>query len=63
LQWKFKLFKLNPDIYYLSEVPIKIQLLDWALLNIGTLLVCVTALILPSVVITRISPVKAIRFN
>lgn len=63
LQWKFKLFKLNPDIYYLSEVPIKIQLLDWALLNVGTLLVCVTALILPSVVITRISPVKAIRFN
>lgn len=63
IQYQWGLFTLNPDVYYLSQVPIKLDVIDWLLLNVGTLVVCVSALIIPSVVITRISPVKAIRFN
>jgi len=59
----FGIFKLNPEVYYLSEVPIELTLSHWLILNLGTLLVCVLALILPSIVITRISPVKAIKFD
>lgn len=59
----FGVFKLNPEVYYLSEVPIELTLSHWLLLNAGTLLVCVLALIIPSIVITRISPVKAIKFD
>ncbi|HNR85817.1 MAG TPA: FtsX-like permease family protein, partial [Taishania sp.] len=63
LQYYFNIIPLNPEVYYLDTVPIQLSLLDWLLLNVGTLIVCVAALIIPSVVITRISPSKAVRFN
>ncbi len=62
-QYYFGVFSLNPEVYYLDKVPIDLDLTHWVLLNLGTLVVCVTALIIPSVVITRINPIKAIRFN
>lgn len=63
VQSYFGVFTLNPEVYYLTEVPIELSVLNWAALNIATLLVCVIALIIPSIVITRIKPVKAIKFN
>lgn len=59
----FGFLTLNPEVYYLSEVPIELRFWHWAALNIGTLVVCLSALIIPSVVITRIHPVKSIKFN
>ena len=59
----FGIFKLNAEVYYLSEVPIELTFMHWLLLNIGTLVICLLALILPSIVITRINPVKAIKFD
>ena len=63
IQEYFGVFTLNPEVYYLTKVPIQLSVVHWLLLNAGTLLVCVIALIIPSVVITRINPVKAIKFN
>lgn len=63
LQYQFNLIPLNSEVYYLNTVPIEISFMSWALLNVGTLVVCVAALIIPSIVITRISPAKAVRFN
>ena len=63
LQLKFKFLLLNPEVYYLDAVPIDISLGSILLLNIGTLLVCLAALIIPSYVITRIAPAKSIKFN
>jgi len=63
IQSYFGIFKLNPEVYYLAEVPIELTFSHWALLNVGTLIICLVALILPSIVITRISPVKAIKFD
>lgn len=57
------LIPLDPEVYYLSQVPIEINVWHWLLLNIGTLVVCLSALIIPSMVIARINPVKAIKFN
>lgn len=57
------IISLNPEVYYLSQVPIDLNLWHWLFLNLGTLLVCLVALIIPSYVITRINPVKAIRFD
>jgi lipoprotein-releasing system permease protein len=59
----FGVFTLNPEVYYLNEVPIELGFLNWIALNITTLLVCIIALIIPSIVITRIKPVKAIKLN
>lgn len=63
LQYYFNIIPLNPEVYYLNTVPIELSFVNWLLLNAGTLFVCVTALIIPSMVITRISPAKAVRFN
>ncbi|WP_115461645.1 ABC transporter permease [Winogradskyella aurantiaca] len=63
IQKYFKLFPLNPDNYYVTEAPVYLSL-DYVLyLNLGTFCLCLFMLIVPSVIVTRISPVKAIRFD
>jgi lipoprotein-releasing system permease protein len=57
------LFSLNAEVYYLSQVPIELNWFHWLLLNIGTLVVCLSALIIPSLVIARIQPARTIKFN
>lgn len=59
----FKLFPLNPDTYYVSTAPVYISWDYIVLLNIGTFIVCLLMLLIPSVIISKISPVKAIRFD
>lgn len=59
----FKLFPLNPDTYYVTEAPVYISLDYILLLNIGTFIACLLMLLIPSVIISKISPVKAIRFD
>lgn len=63
LQQYFNILPLNPEIYYLSAVPVELNFWHVILLNIGTLIICTAALIIPSYVITRISPVKALKFD
>ena len=53
---------LDPATYYVSEVPVSINLLSIVLLNIGTLIVCLVMLIVPSIIITKIEPSKSIKF-
>jgi lipoprotein-releasing system permease protein len=63
LQKTFGIIKLNPESYYVSEVQVDINLLHILVLNLGTILVCLLVLLIPSYIITKISPVKAIRFD
>lgn len=63
IQWKFGLVTLNEESYYVSVVPINLNLWYVLFLNLGTVLVCTIMLILPSFLITRISPLKAIRYS
>lgn len=63
LQKNTGIISLNPEVYYLSQVPIELNFWHILFLNLGTLLVCVCALIIPSYVITRVNPVRAIRFD
>lgn len=59
----FHFIKLSEENYYLSYAPIDLKVWTIALLNIGTLALTVAFLIIPTYLITKISPVKAIRFN
>ena len=59
----FKLFPLNPDTYYVSEAPVYINWDYILLLNIGTFVACLLMLLIPSIIISKISPVRAIRFD
>jgi lipoprotein-releasing system permease protein len=63
IQFYFQIIKLDATVYYLSEVPIELSIVDVLLINIITFLVCMISLLLPSMVISRISPSKSIKFN
>ena len=58
-----KLFPLDPAVYHVSEVPIYINLGYVLALNLGTFVLCMLMLLIPSYLISRISPVKAMRFE
>ncbi len=55
--------RLPEESYYMSVAPIAIQWWKVALINVGTLVVCVLILIIPSMLIRRIVPVRAIQFK
>ncbi|MFX0555253.1 ABC transporter permease [Maribacter sp. CXY002] len=64
LQDKFRIFKFpNPKEYYIDYIPVHIDIFTVFLLNIGVLLLCLLMLLVPSYIITKITPVKAIRFE
>jgi len=63
LQQHFGLIKLDEASYYVSQVPINLELWHVLALNAGTLFFCFLMLLLPSLIVARISPLKAIRFD
>jgi lipoprotein-releasing system permease protein len=63
LQYRFELFKLNAEVYYLDAVPISFSFWNFAFINLLTFTTCMLALLLPSRVVSRISPVKALQFR
>ena len=63
IQKYFHVIKLQQDSYYLSYAPVEINWNWIVILNVGTILITILLLILPSVLVSKISPVKAIRFE
>jgi lipoprotein-releasing system permease protein len=63
LQLQFGFLTLPQESYYVSVVPIKLSFYYIAMLNLGTLIICAAMMIIPSYVITKITPIKAIRFD
>ena len=55
--------KLNPENYYVNQAPVDFNILTITLLNLGTVSICLLVLLVPSYIITKISPVKAIKFS
>lgn len=56
-------FQLDQASYYMTFVPVEFNTFDIIVLNIGTLIICLLVLIIPSTLVSRISPVKAIQFK
>ena len=64
IQDKFRLFKFpNPKEYYIEYIPVHIDFWTVLVLNLGVLLLCLLMLLIPSYIITKITPVKAIKFD
>lgn len=63
LQYYFGIFKLDPTMYYLTAVPIAWNFWYFLLIDIGTLFVTMLMLLGPSLIISKISPAKSIRFE
>ena len=53
--------KLDPETYYVSEFPFDFNFISLVILNLGVLFFCFLMLIIPSYIITRISPSNSIR--
>jgi lipoprotein-releasing system permease protein len=63
LQLHFGLFPLPEESYYLTHVPVHFNLWHLSLINAGTLLLWLFSLLIPTRIITRISPARAVRFG
>jgi lipoprotein-releasing system permease protein len=63
LQKKFGLVTLAQESYYVSVIPINLNGWNILLLNLGTILVCYMIFAIPSFVISKVTPLKAIRFS
>lgn len=63
IQLKFEIVKLDEVNYYLSSVPINIKFVHVLLLNAGTFAVTLFMLLVPSMVVSRISPEKTIKYE
>ncbi len=63
LQYKTGLINLDPETYYVSELPFDFNFSSILFLNIGVLVLCFLMLILPSIVITKISPSESVKIN
>ena len=63
IQYYFAPLKLDPTVYYVTEVPIYLHLGYIIALNVGILITCLLMLLVPSYIVSRISPIKAIKFE
>jgi lipoprotein-releasing system permease protein len=63
LQLKTGLITLDPSSYYIKTVPVNLEFAHLVLLNAGTMAAIILMLLIPSQLISRISPVKAIRYD
>ncbi len=62
-QQRFGFIHLDPANYYVETVPVEINVWALGLVNVGTLVLTTLALVLPSYMVSRIQPSKAIKFE
>ena len=62
-QKKLSLVKLDPEIYYTYEVPVYLSFDYVFILNLFTFLVCLFSIVIPSYLISKISPIDSIKFR
>ena len=54
---------LDPEVYYIEAVPVLVNWLWVAAIDLGTLVISALAMIVPSFVVSKITPAKSIRFE
>ncbi len=63
LQQQYKIVTLNPETYYVNTAPVHLDPTYIIFLNVGTMVLCLLMLLIPSYVVAKISPTKSIRFQ
>jgi lipoprotein-releasing system permease protein len=63
IQHKFKVIPLDPVNYYMEYVPIKWEWVGISGLNVLTFTIVTLVLVIPTLLISRIDPIKSIRFD
>jgi lipoprotein-releasing system permease protein len=63
LQSSFGIIRLDEAAYYIREAPVKVIVWHLVAVNAGTILICLAILLIPSLLVRKINPVQALRFN
>lgn len=63
LQQQTGFIKLNEEAYYMSQAEASINWMEVLMVNVGTLLISMATLIVPTLLVKRVNPVKAIQFR
>ena len=63
VQWKFRIFHLDPQSYYVDYVPVELHFSQFLLLNLGVLAISMLIMLIPTWYINRVSPAKALRYE
>ncbi|WP_439556514.1 ABC transporter permease [Dyadobacter sp.] len=63
LQYQFKLIKLDPVNYYMDTVPIVFDWPIFLMVNIATIVISGLILLIPTLIISKIQPIKALLFK
>ncbi|MBA4321420.1 MAG: ABC transporter permease [Odoribacter sp.] len=62
-QLKTGILSLDPSSYYIKTVPVNLDVIHILLLNAGTMAAIILMLLIPSQLVSRITPVRAIRYD
>jgi len=63
LQWYFRIIPLDQASYYMAFVPVRLHVIHVLSINLGTFVVCMLVLVIPGIVISKVTPMKVIRFR
>lgn len=63
IQYYFEPLQLDPTHYYVTAIPVLLTLKNWILINSVTVLICMVILIIPTLLLQKIEPVKALHYE
>lgn len=63
LQQRYAIIPLPEEAYYMKTAPIELNLLDFVIVGVITLVLCTLAAYIPARVAARVEPIRAIRFR
>lgn len=63
LQMEYKILHLPPDIFYITNVPVDIQILDFVYVVVAAIVLCFVASVYPAYKASKLNPVEAIRYE
>ncbi len=60
---QYKFIELDPNVYYISTLPVKLEITDVFCIGIAAMVICFFATLYPAIQASRIDPVEAIRYE
>ena len=63
IQHFFAPIKLDPAHYYVKALPVELSIENWLIINLISCTICMGLLIIPVMIIDKVEPIKALRYE